>query len=130
MQSKLIVPEASQPNQEGVVLRVTPESAGWSYVGYEMVKLKKGEALTRETGRLEACLVFLSGKGDVRTAEKRWTGIGQRMSVFEKTPPYSVYVPSEDRYEVVAETDVDLAVCTAPGAANMKPGSSSRGMWG
>ncbi|PAK55201.1 5-deoxy-glucuronate isomerase [Paenibacillus sp. 7541] len=115
MQSKLIVPEASQPNQEGVVLRVTPESAGWSYVGYEMVKLKKGEALMRETGRLEACLVFLSGKGDVRTAEKRWTGIGQRMSVFEKTPPYSVYVPSEDRYEVVAETDVDLAVCTAPG---------------
>lgn len=116
MHSKLIVPEADQPDREGVVLRVTPESAGWSHVGYETVKLKKGETLTRETGRLEVCLVFLSGKGHVRTAQKSWTDIGKRMSVFEKMPPYSVYVPSDDRYEVVAETDLDLAVCTAPGA--------------
>jgi 5-deoxy-glucuronate isomerase len=37
------------------------------------------------------------------------------MNVFEKTPPYSVYVPNGDRYEVQALTDLELAVCSAPG---------------
>lgn len=37
------------------------------------------------------------------------------MSVFEKIAPYSVYVPNHDEYEVKALTDVELAVCAAPG---------------
>lgn len=40
------------------------------------------------------------------------------MSVFEKTPPYTVYVPSQQQYEVKALTEMELAVCLAPGQGN------------
>ena len=113
--SKLIVKPAQTPDREGAVLTITPESAGWTYVGFQAVRLKEGQTLRRETGNREVCLVLLSGKADVATARERWLGIGQRMSVFEQTPPYSVYVPDGDCYEVKALTEVELAVCSAPG---------------
>jgi 5-deoxy-glucuronate isomerase len=116
--SKLIVRPESSPNFEGTVLTVTPQSAGWEYVGFEVIKLVEGQSLKRETGDQEVCLVLLSGKADVATRNEAWQGIGQRMSVFEKTPPYSVYVPNADHYEVHALTAVELAVCSAPGLGN------------
>jgi 5-deoxy-glucuronate isomerase len=112
--SHLIVP-SQQPDHEGNVLRVTPESAGWEYIGFEVYVLKKGQTLRKETGNQEACLVFLSGKANVSTKQEEWEQIGKRMNVFEKIPPYSVYVPSDDFYEVEAVTDLELAVCLAPG---------------
>ncbi|MDQ0902655.1 MULTISPECIES: 5-deoxy-glucuronate isomerase [unclassified Paenibacillus] len=118
--SKLIVTPASSPNEEGSLLKVTPESAGWKYVGFEVVQLAEGQSLSRETAGLEVCLVLLSGKADVATKQAEWKNIGQRMNVFEKIPPYSVYVPNDDRYEVTALTAVELAICTAPGAGNHK----------
>jgi 5-deoxy-glucuronate isomerase len=116
--SKLIVKPQQAPSPEGTLLTVTPESAGWEYVGFEVVKLAVGQVLARETGEQEVCLVLLSGKADVSTRHEQWKGIGQRMSVFEKTPPFSVYVPNDDQYEVRALTELELAVCSAPGQGN------------
>lgn len=118
--SKLIVTPASSPNEEGSLLTVTPKSAGWKYVGFEVVQLAEGQSLIRETAGLEVCLVLLTGKADVVTKQAEWKNIGQRMSVFEKIPPYSVYVPNDDRYEVIALTAVELAICSAPSAGNHK----------
>ncbi|MFD1955532.1 5-deoxy-glucuronate isomerase [Paenibacillus thailandensis] len=115
MTSKLIVPAAARPDGNGTVMKITPESAGWRYVGFEALKLKAGQRLSRETEDREVCLVLLSGKGNVKTSKQEWTAIGGRMSVFEKIPPYSVYVPFGDRYDFTALTDVELAVCSAPG---------------
>lgn len=118
--SKLIVPSKDQADERGNVLTITPETAGWTYVGFEVFKLSAGESLREQTGDREICLVLLSGRANVATAELKLTEIGRRMSVFEKTPPYSVYVPSDDTYELTALTDVELAVCSAPGKAGHK----------
>ncbi|HZG85892.1 5-deoxy-glucuronate isomerase [Paenibacillus sp.] len=112
---KLIVTPERHPGPDGTVIAITPESAGWTYVGFEVAKLSAGMTLRRETGANEACLVLLSGVADVAAGGAEWRGIGRRMSVFEGTPPYSVYVPSGDGYAVEARTDVELAICTAPG---------------
>lgn len=111
----LIVPARPEPDADGCVLSVTPQSAGWDYVGFEVFKLAKGQSLHRPTGEQEVCLVLVSGKADVSTNARSWSGIGERMSVFEQIPPYSVYVPSSDSYNVTALTDLELAVCLAPG---------------
>lgn len=113
--SRLIVPSASAPGQDGKVLEITPQSAGWEYVGFEVYRLQPGQSLKRETGANEVCLVLLSGLAHAATSEQQWERIGERMSVFEQKPPYAVYVPSGDRYELTAETEVELAVCVAPG---------------
>ncbi|WP_106766161.1 5-deoxy-glucuronate isomerase [Paenibacillus faecalis] len=112
--SKLIVSPHTR-NAEGNIICVTPESAGWKYVGFEVYSLKSGETLQRKTNDQEVCLVLLSGKANVSTQEKQFGVIGQRMSVFERIPPYSVYVPNDDQYTITAETDLELAVCAAPG---------------
>lgn len=113
--STLIVSPEAAPSEEGTVLRVTPESAGWTYVGFEVVKLSEGQSLSRETGSNEVCLVILSGVADIASSRAEWRSIGRRMNVFEGIPPYSVYVPNDDRYEVRAHTSMELAVCSAPG---------------
>ncbi|MFX3634199.1 MAG: 5-deoxy-glucuronate isomerase [Candidatus Pristimantibacillus sp.] len=115
MGSHLIVTPAAKPDADGTVLTVTPESAGWEYVGFQAVKLEAGQTLSRDTGDQEVCLVLLSGKGKISTSTIEGAEIGRRMSVFEKIPPYSVYVPNRERYEYIALTDTELAICTAPG---------------
>ncbi len=114
MTSKLIVPAAQQPAADGSVLVITPESAGWQYVGFQAVRLSAGQVFRAETGDREVCLVLLGGMASVRTAQAEWPEIGARMSVFDKIPPYSVYVPGGDHYEVTALTELELAVCSAP----------------
>ena len=48
--------------RRGLVAEVTPESAGWSYVGFALHRLDAGESLVAETGKREVCLVLVSGK--------------------------------------------------------------------
>jgi 5-deoxy-glucuronate isomerase len=117
--SELIVkPQYSGQSSDIPLLSITPQSAGWHHVGFEVYRLNAGDSFSRPTGNDEVCLVLLSGKADVSTANESWTDIGQRMSVFEHIPPYSVYVPNDDRFEVTALTALELAVCKAPGHGN------------
>lgn len=114
MMSKLLI-KPNKEAEEGNVLKVTPESAGWDYVGFEVYSLEAGSTLKKKTNNQEVCLVLLSGTADVQTMEESFKNIGKRMSVFEKIPPYSVYIPNDDSYEVRAISDMKLAVCSAPG---------------
>ncbi len=56
----------------GLVTRVTPESAGWTYVGFELHRLRAGESVSAATGPREACLVFVTGKGKATAGGRRW----------------------------------------------------------
>ncbi len=118
--SRLLVKPHS-PDEAGCVLAVTPESAGWRYVGFSLHKLRAAAAFTRETGGREACLVVLTGKATIEADGQTFAAIGDRDSVFAGRPPYSVYLPHGTRYRVTAETDLELAICTAPGQGSHVP---------
>lgn len=109
-----LLSKARQPSVDGCIQKITPESAGWKYVGFEAYLLKPGQTLTQDTGSTEVCLVFVAGKGSVKTNDGQFDHIGQRMSPFERTKPYSVYVPPKNSFTVTADTDLELAVCKAP----------------
>lgn len=97
----------------GRVAHVTPESAGWTYVGFDLHRMARGESTDGEAGDTELCLVLVSGKGRV-TANGEDLGIlGERMSPFHGKP-WSVYLPGGSTWTIVAETDLELAVCAAP----------------
>ncbi len=99
----------------GKVHEITPASAGWRYVGFSLYKLRKGEIAAEATGDREAILVMVEGKAALEGAGKQWGVLGERMSVFEKSPPYCLYLPNGREWKAVAETDCVIAVCTAPG---------------
>ncbi|MBF3375161.1 5-deoxy-glucuronate isomerase, partial [Leptospira borgpetersenii serovar Arborea] len=81
--------------------------------------LNQGEALTLESGDREQCLVLVAGLASVKTRNAEFPGLGGRMSPFERTPPWSVYVPPQERIEVTADSDLELAVCSAPGKGTL-----------
>ena len=80
-QSKLLIHPSDGGN--GVVHHVTPASAGWRYVGFELRKLRQGERCAVDTGDREVCAILISGKARF-TADRFDSGIiGERRNVFE-----------------------------------------------
>jgi 5-deoxy-glucuronate isomerase len=85
---------------------VTPESAGWSYVGFEVVR----PPVECDTGTDEHCVVVISGTisvGDFRNLGGRadpWSGM-----------PDAAYLPPGTRYLI--EGDGEVAICSAPAQA-------------
>lgn len=100
---------------DGSVLSVTPESAGWKYVGFEVCQLDPGESLSRDTRSREVCLVLLAGKARIAGGGQDFGVIGERSSPFGGKP-WSVYVPAGTSFDVTAETRLELAICSAPGS--------------
>lgn len=99
----------------GKVHEITPQSAGWRYVGFALYRLRAGERAAEVTGDREIILVLVEGKAAVRAAGQDWGVLGARLSVFEKTPPHCLYVPNGQDWAAEAETDCVIAVCSAPG---------------
>jgi 5-deoxy-glucuronate isomerase len=64
--------------------------------------------------------VLVAGRARVAAAGRDFGVIGERMSPFEGRP-HSVYVPQDQDWRVVAETELELAVCSAPGLGGGLP---------
>ena len=105
----------------GHVHHITPDTArsakspAWSYVGFDLHRLAPGETIQADTAEREAILVLVEGKATVSGAGHDFGELGDRMDVFEKTPPHCVYIPNGASWRAEATTDCTLAVCTAPG---------------
>ncbi|TGR63913.1 5-deoxy-glucuronate isomerase, partial [bacterium M00.F.Ca.ET.194.01.1.1] len=69
--SKLLV-KADKGN--GRVAHVTPQGAGWTYVGFDLHRLKAGETVSGKMGDREVCLVFVTGKGKASAGGKEQIG--------------------------------------------------------
>ena len=67
---------------EGRIHHVTPKTAGWTYVGFDLWKLKSGQSAMDHLKDRETCLVFVSGKGHVTVDGKDIGLIGERLSPF------------------------------------------------
>jgi 5-deoxy-glucuronate isomerase len=104
----------------GKVHDVTPENAGWGYVGFGLYRLQPGETAAEVTGDREVILVLVEGKAQVTAAGQDWGVMGDRMDVFEKTPPHCLYVPNDSDWTAVATTVCTLAICAAPGKSGHK----------
>ena len=113
MSKLLIKPEPR--NESGNIVDVTPESAGWTYVGFAVRKLSEGEGFRDQfEDDRETCIVVLSGIIDITVNEEVFEEIGRRMSVFERTPPFCVFVPAGAQINVRATTETEIAICSAP----------------
>jgi 5-deoxy-glucuronate isomerase len=104
----------------GRLVHVTPQSAGWTYVGFDLHRLAPCSEAADDASDREICLVFISGRGRVAVGGSDLGLLGQRMSPFEGKP-WSVYVPQGSDWSVTAETELTLAVCSAPGLGGKLP---------
>ena len=56
-----------------------------------------------------------SGAADVTVGGQSFAGLGGRATPFEDRAPGAVYIPAGADYTVAAASDLELAVCAAPG---------------
>jgi 5-deoxy-glucuronate isomerase len=96
---------------------VTPESAGWTYVGFEVLALD-GDVAERETGDRECCVVVVEGSCAVRSEHGHWRGLGGRPDPFSGRPE-AAYLPPGTAFEL--EGRAEVALCTAPAAHGAEP---------
>ncbi|MEM7423446.1 MAG: 5-deoxy-glucuronate isomerase [Pseudomonadota bacterium] len=102
--------------ETGKIHDISPDDAGWDYVGFAVHRLKTSEAIAEHTGDREAILVMVEGKAHVVADDKDFGEIGDRASVFERTPPHAVYVANGRNWSATATSDCVIGVCTAPGS--------------
>jgi 5-deoxy-glucuronate isomerase len=103
------------PDKNGAVLDITPQSAGWTYVGFKVLTLGPGKSASGGEPDREACIVVLSGKCDVQIAGRVFDKIGARSSVFEDMAPAAIYAPAGALYTITALTRLEVAIASAPG---------------
>jgi 5-deoxy-glucuronate isomerase len=103
------------PDAYGRVIDITPKSANWTYVGFEVRKLETGAATRIDMPGREVCVMILTGSADVEAGGHRFDAIGGRASVFDDRAPGAVYVPAGVACEVTARDACEVAVCSAPG---------------
>ncbi len=108
-----------KPNgARGKVHDITPGSAGWRYVGFGLYRLAAGDRATEATGDREVILVLVEGKAHLTAAGTDFGEMGDRIDLFDRTPPHCLYVPPGAEWSAVASTDCVLAVCSAPGVGS------------
>ena len=104
------------------IVKVTPRSAQWSYVGFAAYSLQAKDAHTvAADANDEVCIIVLSGKVSVSANGQSWCDIGERISVFEERSPYAIYLPRADGATIVAHTDAEIAIASAPGSGHHSP---------
>jgi 5-deoxy-glucuronate isomerase len=104
----------------GQVHRITPESAGWRYVGFEVFDMHPGGRLERDTAGLEQCLVLLSGRASFEVDGRDYGTLGGRQTPFDGRP-FALYAPPRSRVRIGAQTECELAVCAAPASGRFAP---------
>ncbi len=114
--SKLLV--HPRKSADGVEHRITPKSAGWTYVGFESRALKKGKRIALKSGAMEICVVVLTGKARVTSKGFDSGVIGERADVFGGLP-WCVYLPAKADYAIEAASDCEVAICSAPASGKL-----------
>jgi len=117
----LRIASKAEPDHEHRVLDVSTERAGWRYVGFEVVRLARGEPFARDTGQREACFVWLSGTAQVLAGTKKFEKVGRRQSVFDGKPA-ALYAPSGTPVHLTAGPGgCEIAIGWAPATTNAEP---------
>lgn len=121
--SKKLILKAQKAGRE--IVRVTPESAHWKYVGFQALRLNVGDCEKINTANKEYCLLVLSGKVNIKIYQNKnvseFKDIGKRQNVFEKIPPEAVYVSENAEVEITANSAAEVALCNAPADNKSRP---------
>lgn len=90
---------------------VTPE-AELNIIGFDLIKLEKGESITKNSGEYELGLVILSGNCNIKTEGLEANNLGGRRNVFDGKPD-TVYIPVDSEYtvEAVGHGTLEIGVC-------------------
>ena len=120
MPAAVLISSQSASSKYGVLLEITPESAGWEFVHFAVRRLAASDRLQLQPRDEECAIVLLRGSGEVTIDGGTPQSLGPRRTVFDSYP-HAVYLPSgHDAWFEAAEV-TEIAVCRAPSTAVLEP---------
>lgn len=101
-----------RPKQGLLMHCVTPQSAGWQYLHFEVLSFETSDKYVSQTLGNEVLLVFLSGSARVEVADEVFV-ISGRSSVFDGLP-FALYLPPNTTYTIIPSSQLEVAWGGAP----------------
>ena len=105
---------------EGYTQVISKNSKNLNYIELGILRLSKEKSFTGKEESKETALIILSGRCTIKCDKYEWKSVGARRSVFVGKA-YAVYIPPNHNYEIVGESEVEIAVCKAPSDFKSKP---------
>jgi len=96
---------------EMIVLDVSPESAGWEYLSFRVIKIRANQVYMHNTEDTELALVPLEGSGVVRSGDREYNL--SRSGVFSAKPAV-LYLPPGKEFGVTTEDAFEFAIGATP----------------
>jgi 5-deoxy-glucuronate isomerase len=109
----LLVHPAADPRDPDLVQRITPRSAGWDYIHFEVRRLAKDRTWSFAVTDFELAFVDLCGRFSIESSRGRWTAVGGRRDVFQGGA-HALYLPRQTEFTVTAEESGEFAVAWVP----------------
>jgi len=109
----ILVGPQNDAGEQGLILEVTPQSAGWEFISFQARRLDAGGVWAFDTGENEFALVNMSGRYRVESSRGTWKGIGGRANVFSGGA-HALYLPRRTQLTVTAEEAGEFAATWVP----------------
>lgn len=103
-----MVIKSAQPEGSGNVLQVTPESAGWTYVGLTVEQIAPGESWSFTAEQDEICIVPLRGSANIESNHGEF--IVSRPGTMFDGKPTCLYLPVGSSFTAHSDEGAELAV--------------------
>ena len=94
-----------------IVLDVSPQSAGWNYLSFRMIKISGGQIYLHNTRDTELALVPIEGAGSIEAGQSRFNL--SRKGVFQEKPQV-LYLPPRTEFAASTAASFEFAIGAAP----------------
>ena len=109
----IVIRPTAQAEDPDLMLAITPESAGWDYISFQVRRLAQGQSWSFQTGEHELALVNLNGRYTVHSNRGEWTGIGGRKNVFGSAA-HALYLPRRTTFTITADEAGEFVATWVP----------------
>src|SRR5688500_4470628 len=115
----VLVPPSTDPQDQDLILTVTPHSAGWDFISFQARRLSTGSKWSFHSGENELAIVILSGAISVNSNRGSWDGI-ERENVWTRAAT-ALYLPRGSEFTITAARDSEFAVTWVPTDEDHEP---------
>lgn len=102
-----------------LILAVTPESAGWDLISFQVRRLGPGKEWSFHSGENELAIILLSGAISVHSTLKSWQSL-ERKDVWTSAAT-ALYLPRNTAFTIIADQESEYAVTWVPTAEDHEP---------
>ena len=115
----VLVRPSTDPQDQDLILTVTPHSAGWDFISFQVRRLITGNTWSFQSSENELAIVILSGAISVHSNRGSWDGI-ERENVWTSAAT-ALYLPRGSEFSITAARDSEFAVTWVPTDEDHEP---------